>query len=131
VAFSRRGYGLEESRPGRSPTAASDWGIAAQTYCVNVYYVYVVRCIDGSFYIGVTNDIERRFNEHCQGADPTCYTFERRPLKLVHVSEFAWIDQAIAFERKLKTWSHRKKRALVEGDFGSIKRNARGRDRKR
>jgi putative endonuclease len=98
---------------------------------VKIYYVYVLRCFDGTFYTGVTNDIDRRFGEHCAGLDPACYTFQRRPLKLVHVSEFAWIDQALAFEKKLKAWSHRKKRAFVENDFASIKRYARGRDRKR
>jgi putative endonuclease len=96
---------------------------------VETYYVYVLRCFDGTFYVGVTNDIERRVNEHCFGIDSDCYTYARRPLKLVHVSEFAWVDQAIAFEKKLKAWSHRKKRAFVESDWKAIKRYGRGRNR--
>lgn len=93
------------------------------------YYVYVLRCYDGTFYVGMTNDIERRVNEHSFGIDPDCYTYDGRPLRVVHVSEFRWVDQAIAFEKKLKSWSHRKKRAFVDGDWKAIKRYGRGRDR--
>jgi putative endonuclease len=96
---------------------------------VKLYYVYVLRCVDGTFYIGVTNDIERRFGEHCFGSDPGCYTFVRRPLRLVHVSEFHWVDEAIAFEKRLKSWSHRKKRAFVDGDWAALNRYSRGPDR--
>jgi putative endonuclease len=98
---------------------------------VKTYFVYIVRCFDGTFYIGVTNDIERRFGEHSFGIDPDCYTYSRRPLSLAHVSECHWVDQAIAFEKKLKSWSHRKKRAFVEGAWSSLKRHSRGPDRKK
>ncbi|MGD0969633.1 MAG: GIY-YIG nuclease family protein [Candidatus Aquilonibacter sp.] len=66
---------------------------------MRVYYVYIPRCFDGTFYVGMTNDIERRVNEHHYGIDRDCYTYERRPLRVVHVSEFRWVDQAIAAER--------------------------------
>jgi len=98
---------------------------------VKRYFVYFLRCVDGTFYVGITNDIERRLGEHRFGIDPECYTFWRRPLVLVHVSEFAWIDQAIAFEKKAKAWSHRKKRAFVEGKWEEMRRFSRGRDRSR
>jgi putative endonuclease len=98
---------------------------------VKRYYVYILRCFDGTFYAGVTNDVDRRFGEHCEGVDPDCYTHDRRPLRLVHASEFEWVDEAIAFEKKLKSWSHRKKRAFVEGAWSSLARYSRGRDRKK
>jgi predicted GIY-YIG superfamily endonuclease len=47
------------------------------------------------------------------------------------VSEFNCVDQAIAAEKKIKSWSHRKKRAFVDGDWEALKRYSRGRDRKR
>ena len=98
---------------------------------MKTYYVYILRCFDGTFYVGMMNDIERRVNEHSFGIDSDCYTYDRRPLRLEHVSEFAWVEEAIAFEKKLKSWSHRKKRAFVEGDWNVIKRYGRGRDRTR
>ncbi len=59
---------------------------------MKTYYVYILRCFDGTFYVGVTNDIERRYGEHCYGIDPDCYTCKRRPLRIAYVDEFRWID---------------------------------------
>ncbi len=92
---------------------------------VKRYFVYMLRCFDGTFYVGVTNDVDRRFSEHCDGIDPDCYTAKRRPLRLVHVSEFQWVNEAIDFEKKLKGWSHRKKRAFAELAWGDLKRYSR------
>jgi putative endonuclease len=89
----------------------------------------MLRCFDGTFYVGVTNDVEQRFGQHCCGIDPHCYTFNRRPLCLIHVSEFGEVSDAIAFEKRLKSWSHRKKRAFAEGAWSDLNRYARGRDR--
>jgi putative endonuclease len=84
------------------------------------YFVYMVRCADDSFYVGVTNDLERRIAEHNYGWDPTSYTHERRPVRLVHSSDFQRIEQAIAWEKQLKGWSRAKKIALVEGDWKRV-----------
>jgi len=46
-------------------------------------YVYILECSDTSFYIGVTNNLGRRFIEHATGIHESSYTFSRRPLKLV------------------------------------------------
>jgi putative endonuclease len=82
----------------------------------------MLRCFDGSFYTGVTNNMERRYNEHCFGADPHCYTYMRRPLRLVYVGEFQRVADAIAFEKQLKGWTHIKKRAFAQGDFALVNR---------
>ncbi len=89
------------------------------------YSVSMLRCFGGTFYVGVTNDVDRRFAEQCMGLDEDCYTYTRRPLRLVAVGEFRWIDQAIAFEKQLKRWSHRKKRAFAEERWDDVKRFAR------
>jgi predicted GIY-YIG superfamily endonuclease len=39
-----------------------------------MYYVYMLRCRDGSLYVGFTNDLERRFAEHRDGINRNCYT---------------------------------------------------------
>jgi putative endonuclease len=93
------------------------------------YYVYILRCFDGTFYTGVTNDVDKRFAQHCAGESRDSYTRFRHPLQLVHVSEFTRIGEAIDFEKQLKGWSHRKKRAFIEGDWQSLKRFARGKDK--
>ena len=80
----------------------------------------MVRCSDGSFYVGVTNDADRRIAEHNLGVDPDCYTFIRRPVELVYSAEFHWVDEAIAWEKRLKGWSRAKKLALIENDWSAI-----------
>ena len=94
---------------------------------MRIYYVYMLRCIDGTFYVGVTNDVMRRHAEHESGHNPTCYTHARRPLKLVYVGEFQLPGEAIAFEKRLKRWTHAKKRAFAERDWPALKRYAAGR----
>ena len=98
---------------------------------MKAYFVYMLRCFDGTFYVGMTSNIERRIAQHHLGVFETCYTFNRRPVVLVHVSDFQWVDQATAAEKKLKSWSHRKKRAFAESKWADVKRFARGPSRQR
>lgn len=84
------------------------------------YYVYILRCSDNSLYTGITNNLERRINEHNDGKLTNAYTFKRRPVKLVWFQDFTEPNQAIYFEKKLKKWSKIKKEALIEGDFDLI-----------
>jgi putative endonuclease len=87
---------------------------------MRTYYVYMLQCFDGTYYVGVTNNVDRRFYEHTSGHDPGGYTFSRRPLLLVHVSEFSNPSDAIDFEKRLKGWSHRKKRVFAQGDWTNL-----------
>jgi putative endonuclease len=84
------------------------------------YFVYMVLCDDGSYYTGITNDPDRRAAQHNEGFDPRCYTFTRRPVRLVYTNEFHEVDDAIRFEKQLKGWSRKKKAALVRGDWETI-----------
>ncbi|HEV3155043.1 MAG TPA: GIY-YIG nuclease family protein [Candidatus Baltobacteraceae bacterium] len=92
---------------------------------MEAYWVYIVECRDASYYIGITNDAERRVAEHNQGIDPHCYTFSRRPVKLVYTSEFRDPNEAIRFEKQIKGWSRKKKAALIRGDWEAVVRSAR------
>ena len=77
------------------------------------YFVYILLCADGSYYTGVTNNIDRRFYEHQSGEDHKAYTFKRRPVKLVFCENFVDINQAIAFEKQVKGWRREKKEAII------------------
>jgi len=88
------------------------------------YYVYILQCKDGSYYTGVTNDIDRRLWEHQEGINNECYTYRRRPVKLVYVENFNDVNQAIAFEKQIKGWSRKKKEALIHGNWEEIKKLA-------
>jgi putative endonuclease len=86
------------------------------------YHVYILLCSDGSYYTGITNNVDRRFKEHEKGIHPESYTFSRRPLKLVYVRDFPKPMMAIAFEKQVKRWSRAKKEALINGDIEELKR---------
>jgi len=80
-------------------------------------YVYILQCNDDTYYTGVTNNLEKRFQEHEQGINRNCYTFTRRPIRLVYHEIFNNPLSAIAFEKKLKGWSRKKKEALINGNY--------------
>ncbi|TLV04086.1 GIY-YIG nuclease family protein [Dyadobacter luticola] len=85
------------------------------------YFVYIVKCSDGSYYTGITNNMERRVAEHNSGLDPFCYTFKRRPVEPVFSCEFNDPNQAIAFEKQVKGWGRKKKEALIADKWDDLK----------
>ena len=79
-------------------------------------YVYILRCADGSYYVGVTRgSLGDRVAQHNAG-NFGGYTGSRRPVVLVWQQEFQRLTDAIAAERQLKGWSRAKKDALIQGD---------------
>ena len=84
------------------------------------YHVYMLQCSDGSFYIGITNDLDLRVWQHNEGFDIHCYTYLRRPATLVYATEFDDPNDAITWEKKLKGWSRKKKQALADNNWGKI-----------
>ena len=80
------------------------------------YWVYILKCSDGSFYTGSTSDLEKRLSEHQNGLIK-CYTRSRRPVKLVFSEYFESAYDAISAERQIKGWSRAKKKALIKRDY--------------
>ena len=87
-------------------------------------YLYILQCNDNSYYTGVTNDIERRLREHQVGVNKECYTYCRRPVKVVLCEEFEDPNDAIEIEKQIKKWTHKKKQALIEGNSAKLKEYA-------
>ena len=83
-------------------------------------FVYMVRCSDGTLYVGHTNRIVSRERTHNEGRGAR-YTAERRPVKLVYYEQLDSTEEAIARERQLKRWSAKKKAALIAGDHSTLK----------
>lgn len=81
------------------------------------YYVYILKCSDQTYYVGITSDVGRRVMEHNMGKHREAFTFSRRPVELLFVQDFLEPNQAIAFEKQIKKWSRAKKEALIRGDF--------------
>jgi putative endonuclease len=90
-------------------------------------YLYIVKCRDGSFYVGTTRStLELRIAQHNAGTFPG-YTESRRPVELVYSEWFDRVSDAIEAERKLKGWSRAKKLAFIRGDFSSLQQLAKRR----
>jgi putative endonuclease len=83
-------------------------------------YVYMLRCSDGSYYVGsARRGLDRRISEHNEGTYGG-YTSTRRPVTFVWAQHFQVIIDAIDVERQIKGWSRAKKEALIRGDYGAI-----------
>ena len=84
------------------------------------WFVYILRCANGKYYTGFTANIARRISEHETGANPTAYTYSRRPVELVWVGKFNAKNEALAFEQQVKGWNRKKKEALIQNDWNLI-----------
>ena len=84
------------------------------------YWIYILKCSDGSYYTGSTSNIEKRISEHQKGAI-SGYTHSRRPIELIFSEYFDDVYNAISAERQIKGWSRAKKEALIKGDFELLK----------
>ena len=85
------------------------------------FWVYILRCSDGSYYIGHTDSLEKRIGQHHAGEIPDCYTFKRRPLMLAWAQDCSSRTEALTFEMQIKRWSRAKKEALIAGDWDGLK----------
>jgi len=93
-----------EVREGRAPAPAdgANWSL------------YILKCGDGTFYTGITNDIDRRFRAHQEGK-ASRFTRTRRPVALVHQEPCGTRSQALTRECAVKSLSRSKKEDLVAG----------------
>jgi putative endonuclease len=88
----------------------------------NNFFLYILKCNDDSYYIGHTDNIDKRLSEHHLGLISNCYTKNKRPLELLFVQQFSTRDDAFHAERQIKGWSRKKKEALMESDWQEIKK---------
>ena len=82
------------------------------------FYVYILRCADGSYYVGHTDDMVLRMQQHENGE--VGYTSLRKPVELLWQGEFETREGALAFELQVKGWSRAKKEALMAGDWERV-----------
>ncbi|MGN6056979.1 MAG: TrmH family RNA methyltransferase [Sphingomicrobium sp.] len=83
----------------------------------------MLRCSDGSYYAGHTDNLEARLAAHQSGLIKG-YTQKRRPVTLLWSQDFSERDEAFRAERQIKGWSRAKKEALIRGDWPAIQRLA-------
>ena len=85
----------------------------------------MLRCSDGSFYVGSTVDLETRLWQHEVG-EGAAYTRRRRPVVLVWSAELETIAEAFGLEKQVQGWRREKRLALVEGRYEDLPELAAG-----
>lgn len=94
-----------------------------------IYFTYILECADGCYYTGLTNNIIRRFKQHTEGFYPDSFTASNRPLTFKYYEVYDCVWDAIWREHQIKSWTRKKKEALMRGDIGELKKLAKGKRR--
>ncbi len=79
-------------------------------------WMYILKCADGSYYTGSTNELKLRLSQHQRGEGAN-HTKKRLPVKLVYCEEFERVEHAFDREKQIQRWSRKKKEALINGDL--------------
>jgi predicted GIY-YIG superfamily endonuclease len=83
---------------------------------IMTFFVYILKCSDGTYYTGYTGNLMQRYKQHQSGAIPRSYTKSRRPVELVWAGEFETKEEARANEKKIKRWKTERKEILIQED---------------
>ena len=89
------------------------------------FWVYILKCSDGSYYTGHTDNLEHRLSQHAEGK-PSGYTATRLPVELIFTELFATRFEALDMEQRIKGWSRKKKEAMMCGNWKEVQRLAWG-----
>ena len=84
------------------------------------YSVYILQCADDTYYVGVTNNLERRLQEHSSSFNSDSYTSSRLPVVLVYQEDFSDVRLAISREKQIKGWSREKKEILINQNYKKL-----------
>lgn len=79
---------------------------------MNENYTYILRCADGTYYCGWTNNLDRRLKAHNEGKGAK-YTRSRRPVALVYHEAFSTKEEAMRREYEIKQLPRKKKEELI------------------
>lgn len=90
------------------------------------WYTYILFCNQKTFYIGITNDLNKRLNEHRCGY--SSYTEKFSDIKLVHFEKYPNRTEAERREKQLKGWTIAKKKALISGNKDLLQKLSKSRE---
>ena len=86
-----------------------------------MWFVYILKCRNDDLYTGITNNLERRFNEHKAGKGGH-FTRSFGAEKILYSTEYANKSSALKREAQIKGWTRKNKLALIEGDSELLKK---------
>ncbi|MBI5644529.1 GIY-YIG nuclease family protein [Candidatus Kaiserbacteria bacterium] len=77
-------------------------------------FVYILECADKSLYIGCTNNLKKRLDQHNNSKWGAHYTKIRRPAALKYIEQFKTLSDARKREAEIKRWTRQKKLNLIQ-----------------
>ena len=89
-----------------------------------MYFVYILKCNDGTLYTGITSDVTRRIEEHNSSKLGAKYTKARRPVKLVYTKEFNDRSTASIEEARIKRMTRNEKLIFLIDNYENRKQNS-------
>jgi putative endonuclease len=108
------------------PRPSTSSGLLRYLYLMKSWFVYILLCDQKTFYIGRTQDIEKRLVEHQRGYSR--FTKKFSDAQLVHQERYEKSREAEKRESQLKRWSVAKKKALITGDKALLQKLSKGRE---
>jgi putative endonuclease len=78
------------------------------------WFLYVLRCSDGTYYTGITTDVSRRLNEHNTGSRGAKYTKARRPVVMVYHKAYGSRSEALKVEYAFKRLTRKQKEEVIK-----------------
>lgn len=81
-----------------------------------MWYVYILQCLDNSFYTGITNNLQKRFLDHKNGKGGA-YTRSHKPVKVVYRENYSNKSSALKREFEIKRLSKSQKEDLIQGSI--------------
>ncbi|MBU4369876.1 GIY-YIG nuclease family protein [Patescibacteria group bacterium] len=88
------------------------------------WYTYILFCDQKIFYVGITNNLRKRVEQHKKKQSP--YTKKFSDIKLVYFEKYESRRQAEKREIEIKKWSIAKKKSLIRGDIELLKKLSKG-----
>jgi putative endonuclease len=79
-----------------------------------MYYLYILKCADGTLYTGITMDMQRRIGEHNDSKLGAKYTAARRPVRPVYSRKFKNRSTAAKAEAQIKKMTRSQKLELIK-----------------
>jgi putative endonuclease len=127
--------GLDTDSPSGSPGSTNEEKgldqrktVSAGVQPAAMAYTYMLRCRDGTLYVGSTRDIDRRLEQHQLGLG-SAYTRRRLPVELVWFEQHEHIGAAFDREKQIQNWSRAKRQALIDHRYDLLPQLARRRGR--
>lgn len=81
------------------------------------WYLYIIECLDGFYYTGITWKSDLRWQQHLLGLGSK-FTSKHKVKKLVYLEEYDNLEEARRREQQIKGWTRNKKEKLINGEWG-------------